>query len=99
MRGRITDERRAGGSGLKAVLGRFSKRFCTNPQGVLYLDDCGPDGGGFRCIPGFHRKLEDKGSRKPPPVLSFLLHPPLRLAHVSIERDRGCQQNSSAGVS
>lgn len=31
---------------------------CT-PQGVLYLNDREVDGGGFRCVPGFHRRFND----------------------------------------
>jgi hypothetical protein len=29
------------------------------PQGVLYLNDRDADGGGFRCVPGFHRRFDD----------------------------------------
>eukprot|EP01050_Picozoa_sp_SAG11_P019598 SAG11_NODE_3151_length_2646_cov_4.100903_2_plen_398_part_00 len=32
-------------------------------QGVLYLSEVGADGGGFRCIPGFHRRLEEPAFR------------------------------------
>jgi hypothetical protein len=28
-------------------------------QGVLYLADTGADGGGFQCVPGFHRRFEE----------------------------------------
>lgn len=31
---------------------------CT-PQGVLYLNDREADGGGFRCVPGFHHRFND----------------------------------------
>ena len=34
-------------------------------QGMLYLDDCGPKGGGFRCVPGFHRDFDRWVSRQP----------------------------------
>ena len=35
-------------------------------QGVLYLTDTAADQGGFQCVPGFHRKLEEWAKAQPP---------------------------------
>ena len=35
-------------------------------QGVLYLTDTAADQGGFQCVPGFHRKLEEWAKTQPP---------------------------------
>ena len=35
-------------------------------QGVLYLTDTAADQGGFQCVPGFHRKLEEWARTQPP---------------------------------
>ena len=35
-------------------------------QGVLYLADTDANQGGFQCVPGFHRKLEEWSKTQPP---------------------------------
>ena len=35
-------------------------------QGVLYLTDTAADQGGFQCVPGFHRKIEQWARTQPP---------------------------------
>ena len=44
----------------------YSDGYPCSPQGVLYLSDCGEDGGGFRCCPGFHRRFNEWLSTIPP---------------------------------
>jgi len=34
-------------------------------QGVLYLNDRGADGGGFRCVPGFAKRWREVRSTNP----------------------------------
>ena len=34
-------------------------------QGVLYLNDRGADGGGFRCVPGFAKRWREVRSPSP----------------------------------
>ena len=35
-------------------------------QGVLYLNDCGREAGGFRCCPGFHKEFRQWLANLPP---------------------------------
>jgi hypothetical protein len=37
----------------------------VQPQGLLALSDAADDAGGFRCVPGFHRGIEDWLDRQP----------------------------------
>ena len=46
------------GAGLPSML-EFGDGHPCGPQGVLYLNDRDEDGGGFRCVPGFHRQIND----------------------------------------
>ena len=47
-------------------------------QGVLYLEDTSADGGGFCCVPGFHKEFEAwvasvSEVRAPPPSKPLLV--------------------------
>ncbi|NKB72142.1 MAG: hypothetical protein GKR89_34120 [Candidatus Latescibacteria bacterium] len=44
------------GPGLPDML-TYGDGYPCGPQGVLYLNDRDEDGGGFRCVPGFHRRF------------------------------------------
>ena len=46
------------GTGLPSMLEYGDGNPC-GPQGVLYLNDREADGGGFRCVPGFHREFNE----------------------------------------
>jgi hypothetical protein len=46
------------GAGLPSML-EFGDGYPCGPQGVLYLNDRDEEGGGFRCVPGFHRRFND----------------------------------------
>jgi hypothetical protein len=46
------------GAGLPSML-EYGDGYPCGPQGVLYLNDRDADGGGFRCVPGFHRRFDE----------------------------------------
>ncbi len=46
------------GAGLPSML-EYGDGYPCSPQGVLYLNDRDADGGGFRCVPGFHRRFDE----------------------------------------
>jgi len=46
------------GAGLPSML-EFGDGYPCGPQGVVYLNDRDEDGGGFRCVPGYHRRFND----------------------------------------
>jgi hypothetical protein len=46
------------GVGLPSML-EYGDGYPCGPQGVLYLNDREADGGGFRCVPGFHRRFDE----------------------------------------
>jgi len=46
------------GAGLPSML-QYGDGYPCGPQGVLYLNDRDVDGGGFRCVPGFHRRFNE----------------------------------------
>ena len=46
------------GAGLPSML-EYGDGYSCAPQGVLYLNDRDSNGGGFRCVPGFHRRFDE----------------------------------------
>lgn len=55
-------------------------------QGMLYLNDCGPHDGAWRCVPGFHTNFDRWVSAQPKGQLNFALleaDPTWRIDNVS----------------
>jgi hypothetical protein len=46
------------GAGLPSML-EYGDGYECAPQGVLYLNDRDTNGGGFRCVPGFHHRFNE----------------------------------------
>ncbi len=46
------------GTGLPSMV-EYGDGYPCGPQGVLYLNDRDADGGGFRCVPGFHHRFDE----------------------------------------
>ena len=46
------------GAGLPSM-SEYGDGYPCSPQGVLYLNDRDANGGGFRCVPGFHRRFNE----------------------------------------